>query len=98
LSRTVWAPPARVDWPQEIREGNWFVVAIHGGGIARCRVTIPHESWHARLDYEFDPDADAFGGGPQLQIEESATAAVVHVASVSHGATVERVLARDPRR
>lgn len=93
--RTVYSPVARRDWPRQIGVGDWIVVALRGGGVARARVR-PGPSWHVHLDYEVDPDADAFGAGPELTVEERASDSVVHVTAPA-GFEVKQVIARDPR-
>ncbi len=97
--RTPWTPEDGIRRTSQLMAGAWFLVGLRGGGVARCRMTMPVDAPRdVQLDYEVCPDADAMPEGPALAAEPLAGGgAAIRVAGGPAGSTVATFRAVDLR-
>jgi hypothetical protein len=90
--RTPWGVAPTTARQSEVGAGAWVVVPVRGGGVMRCRV-LPQGGWKLRLEYEVDPDRDAFGEPPRIEAVPDGPHVEVRVAAVPRGYEVDVVTA-----
>ena len=59
--------------------GSTFYVPLRGGGVARCRMTMPGDSWTAQLDYSVYPDGEWFPPQYPLEVSDEGDRVIVSI-------------------